>query len=123
MSESTKMTFGFFDDYFATDSSAVDVPNRTSVTLPLSNAESYSSSPAIEKSFDKTDTNKLTEIASDYQKVYQKTNTVDLIIKQPLVPIETAKNESHNVASSAVGKSEQNEEGIVHSTEDEIGKS
>lgn len=118
------MTFGFFDDYFATDSSAVDVPDKANVTLPLSAAESYSSNLVIQKSLNGNEKSlKLTEIASDYQEGSKKTNTVDLVIKEPLDIIETARKESHNVVLSAADKLEQNEEGIVRSTEEEIGQS
>ena len=109
------MTFGFFDDYFATDSSAVDVPSKTTVTANLTTTENDRSDLVIQKSLNDTDTNKMSEVASDYQKGTQKTNTV--------VIVETDKKENHIVVLSAAGKLEQNEEVIVHSTEEEIGQS
>ena len=115
MSESTKMTFGFFDDYFATDSSAVNVPDKTTVTVSLSTTESDKSDLVIQKSLNYNDINEVTEVASDYLKENQKTNTV--------VIVETDKKENHIVVLSAAGKLEQNEEVIVHSTEEEIGQS
>lgn len=118
--ESTKMTFGFFDDYFASDS-AVDVPSTAaaSAPVPVSAADSTSAVIVVKKPLNEVAST--TVVASNDKKEHLKTVEADAMIKQEQGRV-TDKKESHVAVIAASTNIEQHAQDTIPSADEEIGE-
>ena len=106
------MTFGFFDDYFATDSSAVNATSSTPTTVTATVS-------AAEKSLNEIAKTPL--CASDNLKENQSAKSSETVIKQEQIALSDKK-ESHIAVTPALNKTDQHVDDAVSSTDEEMGQ-
>jgi competence protein ComGC len=118
--ESTKMTFGFFDDYFANDPAVadVDVPSTAAASVPVTAAGSASTVIVVKKPLN--DVANITVVASNDKKENLKSVAADAMIKQEQGRV-TDKKESQIAVTAAATNIEQQSQDTVPSADEEIG--